>query len=60
MKINKNGILYMGTMYKPGTPIRVYFEGEFPVYSSTRANGTAYVGRKWAGRLVRKVEVEEV
>ena len=58
--VNKNGTIYIGTQYRAGTPIRVFLTGiKNPIYSSIRSSGIAYIGTRWAGFDVEKVQYEQ-
>ena len=59
--VNKNGTIYIGTEYRTGTPIRVFLNGiKNPIYSSIRSSGIAYIGTRWAGFDVEKIQYEQV
>ena len=60
MIVNKNGTIYLGTEHKTGTPIRVFLNGiKNPIYSSIRSSGIAYIGTRWNGFGVEKVQYEQ-
>lgn len=60
MIVNKNGTVYLSKEYKTGTPIRVFLNGvKNPIYSSIRSSGIAYIGTRWKGFEVEKIQVEQ-
>ncbi len=58
--VNSNGVIYIGTEYKTGTPIRVFLNGiKNPIYSSIRSSGIAYIGTRWTGFEVERIQIEQ-
>lgn len=58
--VNKNGTIYIGTQYRAGTPIRVFLAGvKNPIYSSIRSSGIAYIGTRWKGFEVERIQIEQ-
>jgi hypothetical protein len=43
-----------------GTPIRVFLTGiKNPIYSSIRSSGIAYIGTRWSGFEVERIQIEQ-
>ena len=58
--VNSNGVIYLSTEYRTGTPIRVFLKGvKNPIYSSIRSSGITYIGTRWKGFEVEKIQVEQ-
>ena len=56
--VNSNGVIYLSTEYRTGTPIRVFLKGvKNPIYSSIRSSGIAYIGTRWKGFQVERIEI---
>ena len=58
--VNSNGTIYLSTEYRTGTPIRVFLAGiKNPIYSSIRSSGIAYIGTRWSGFEVERIQIEQ-
>ena len=61
--VSKNGTIYLGKNFDKnltGSAIRVFLAGiKNPVYSSIRSTGVAYIGTRWKGFEVERIQIEQ-